>query len=145
MKWKALTPLLLFCACLFLNPRSVPGQNTTGTITGRLTDPTGAVIAGAKVTVRNLGTGEARTLTTGASGDFTATLLLPGRYSLTAEHAGFKTAIHNDITLEVDQTVRADLGLDVGSATQKVEVAASALTLATDPPAVAKTIHSKPR
>jgi uncharacterized surface anchored protein len=66
------------------------------------------VIAGAKVTVRNLGTGEVRTLTTDASGDFTATLLLPGHYSVTAEHTGFKTSIQNDITLEVDQTVRAE-------------------------------------
>ena len=136
MKLRIIVSLLTICAVLFLDTPSAPGQNTTGTITGRLTDPTGAVISGAKITVRNLGTGEARTLTTGASGDFTATLLLPGHYSVTAEHAGFKTAIQNDITLEVDQTVRADLGLDVGSATQKVEVAASALTLDTDTPAV---------
>jgi hypothetical protein len=143
MKLKILVPLLLICACLLLNARSAPGQNTTGRITGRLTDPTGAVIAGAKVTVRNLGTGEVRTLTTDSSGDFTATLLLPGRYSVTAEHAGFKTSIQNDITLEVDQRVRAALHLDVGSATQKVEVAANALTLDTDTPAVAQTINEK--
>src|SRR3984885_246453 len=101
MKLKILAPLLLICACLLLNVRAVHGQNTTGSITGRLTDPTGAVIAGAKVTVRNLGTGEVRTLTTDASGDFTATLLLPGHYSVTAEHEGFKTAIQKNITLEV--------------------------------------------
>jgi Carboxypeptidase regulatory-like domain len=129
VKSRIFIALLLLCACLTV--RSVLGQNTTGSITGRLTDPTGAVIAGAKVTVRNLGTGEVRTLTTDASGDFTATLLLPGHYSVTAEHTGFKTSIQNDITLEVDQTVRADLHLDVGSATQKVEVAANALTLDT--------------
>jgi hypothetical protein len=143
MNSRILISLLLLCACLFLNARSVLGQNTTGSITGRLTDPTGAVIAGAKVTVRNLGTGEVRTLTTDASGDFTATLLLPGHYSVTAEHTGFKTSIQNDITLEVDQTVRADLHLDVGSATQKVEVAANALTLDTDTPAVAQTVNEK--
>src|ERR1700761_3331971 len=123
MKLKAL--LFLLCASLFLNAHSAHGQNTTGSITGRLTDPTGAVIAGAKVTVRNLGTAEVRTLTTDASGDFTATLLLPGHYSVSAEHTGFKTSVQNDITLEVDQTVRADLHLDVGSAAQKVEVTAA--------------------
>jgi len=143
MKSKILIPLLLICAFSLLNAGSMLGQNTTGSITGRLTDPTGAVIAGAKVTVRNLGTGEVRTLNTDASGDFTATLLLPGHYNVTAEHTGFKTAIQNDITLEVDQTVRADLHLDVGSATQKVEVAANALTLDTDTPAVAQTINEK--
>ena len=88
MKSRILILLILLCVCLFLNARSVFGQNTTGSITGRLTDPTGAVIAGAKITVRNLGTGEIRTLTTDASGDFTATLLLPGHYSVTAEHTG---------------------------------------------------------
>jgi hypothetical protein len=67
----------------------------------------------------------------------------PGHYSVTAEHTGFKTSIQNDITLEVDQTVRADLHLDVGSATQKVEVAANALTLDTDTPAVAQAINEK--
>jgi hypothetical protein len=143
MKSKIFIRLLLICTFSLLNAGSMLGQNTTGSITGRLTDPTGAVIAGAKVTVRNLGTGEVRTLNTDASGDFTATLLLPGHYNVTAEHTGFKTAIQNDITLEVDQTVRADLHLDVGSATQKVEVAANALTLDTDTPAVAQTINEK--
>jgi hypothetical protein len=121
MKPRTLFALLTICV-VFLGVPSSSAQNTTGAITGRLTDSTGAVISGAKVTVKNLGTGEVRTLTTGASGDFTATLLLPGRYSVTAEHSGFKTAIRNDITLEVDQTVRADLALDVGSEAQKVEV-----------------------
>src|ERR1700761_2908252 len=144
MKPRILFALLMICVMVF--PLGVPllsAQNTTGTITGRLTDTTGAVIAGAKVTVKNLGTSEVRTLTTGASGDFTATLLLPGRYSVTAEHSGFKTAIRNDITLEVDQTGRADLTLDVGSETQRVEVAGSALTLDTDSMAVAQTINEK--
>jgi Carboxypeptidase regulatory-like domain len=137
-------PLLLTTYALFLfSAHPIRGQNTTGSITGRLTDTTGAVIAGAKVSVKNLGTGEVRTLITGGSGDFTATLLLPGHYSVTAEHTGFKTAIRTDITLEVDQTVRADLALDIGSETQRVEVAGSALTLDTDSPAVAQTINEK--
>ncbi len=134
---------LAICTCALIAPQAMRGQNTNGSITGRLTDPSGAVISGARVTIRNLGTGEGRTLTTDASGDFTATLLLPGHYSVTAEHQGFKTAVQNDITLEVDQTVRADLTLDVGSATQRVEVAANALTLDTDTAAVAQTIDQK--
>jgi Carboxypeptidase regulatory-like domain len=143
MKPRILFALPAICVVFLLGMPSLSAQNTTGAITGRLTDSTGAVIAGAKVTVKNLGTGEVRTLTTGGSGDFTATLLLPGRYSVTAEHTGFKTAIRNDITLEVDQTVRADLALDVGSETQRVEVAGSALTLDTDSMAVAQTINEK--
>ncbi len=56
-------------------------QNTTGSITGRLTDTSGAVVSGAKVTIVNTGTGEKRALMTDASGNYTATLLLPGSYS----------------------------------------------------------------
>src|ERR1700734_4058975 len=143
MKLRARFSLLVVCAFSPMLAHPMLAQNTTGSITGRLTDPIGAVIAGAKVTVRNLGTREVRTLTTDASGDFTATLLLPGHYSVLAEHEGFKAAEQNDITLEVDQTVRADLRLDVGSTTEKVEVAASALTLDTDTAAVAQTINEK--
>jgi Carboxypeptidase regulatory-like domain len=143
MKLRARFSLLVVCAFSLMLAHPMLAQNTTGSITGRLTDPIGAVIAGAKVTVRNLGTREVRTLTTDASGDFTATLLLPGHYSVLAEHEGFKAAEQNDITLEVDQTVRADLRLDVGSTTEKVEVAASALTLDTDTAAVAQTINEK--
>jgi hypothetical protein len=101
--------LSLFVAgVLFLTFRT-DAQNTTGTITGRLMDTTGAVVTGAKVTVQNLGTGEKRVLTSGDSGDFTATLLLPGRYSVTAQRSGFKTAVQSGINLDVDQTVRADV------------------------------------
>src|SRR5579863_6899467 len=78
-------------------------QNTTGTITGRLTDPTGAVVPAAQVTVENTGTTEKRVLTTGQSGDYTATLLLPGMYRVTAQKDGFETEVRNDITLVWEQ------------------------------------------
>ncbi|HTF61452.1 MAG TPA: carboxypeptidase-like regulatory domain-containing protein [Edaphobacter sp.] len=107
-------------------------QNTSGTITGRVTDTTGATISGARVSIINIGSGDKRDITTDASGNFTATLLLPGSYNVTAEKEGFKTQVRTGITLQVDQTVRVDSSLEVGSTSERVEVTANALTLDTD-------------
>lgn len=118
-------------------------QNTTGTIVGRLTDMSGAVVGGAQVTVLNTGTAAKRLLMTDAAGDFTATLLLPGSYTVTSEHAGFKTEARTGITLQVDQTVRVDMSLAVGSTNERVEVSANALTLDTDSASIGQVIDRK--
>ena len=83
----------LLTSCLV--SKKMDAQNTTGTITGLLTDSTGAVVSGAKVTIENTGTAEKRMLTTDRSGDYTATLLLPGSYRVTSEKEGFKTDVRN--------------------------------------------------
>jgi hypothetical protein len=131
--WNVLFALILLGIPTF-------GQNTTGTIVGRITDPTGAVVGGVKVTVQNIGTSTRREILTDASGDYTATLLLPGEYSVSAEHSGFKTELRNGITLQVDQTVRLDMALSVGSTDEKVEVNATALALDTDSASVGQVI-----
>jgi Carboxypeptidase regulatory-like domain len=121
----------------------IEAQNTTGTITGRLTDTTGAIVSGAKITVLNTGTAGSRVLTTDSSGDYTATLLLPGSYSVTSEMQGFKTEVRNGITLQVDQTVRVDMALTIGSTSERVEVNANALTLDTDSSSIGQVIDQK--
>jgi Carboxypeptidase regulatory-like domain len=118
-------------------------QTTTGTITGRLTDPSGAVVAGATVTVVNPGTGASRALTTDSSGNYTATLLLPGQYSVTSAMTGFKTEVRTGIRLEIDQTVRVDIALSLGSTSDRVEVNATALTLDTDSASIGQVIDRK--
>jgi hypothetical protein len=118
-------------------------QNTSGNITGRITDTSGAVVPGAHIAVTNLGTGEVRSLTTDDSGNFTATLLLPGRYSVTVEHTGFKKTVQTGINLEINQTVRSDLALSLGEVQEQVEITAGALTLDTDSAAVSQIIDSK--
>jgi hypothetical protein len=138
---RALMVFALLTICLV--SKRVDAQNTTGTITGRLTDATGAVVAGAKVTVENMGTSETRTLTTDQSGDYTATLLLPGSYRVTSERAGFKIEVRNAITLQLDQTVRVDITMSVGSTTERVEVNATALTLDTDSASIGQVIDRK--
>ena len=136
--------ILLGCVglCMAMGYRA-SAQNTTGSITGRLTDQSGAVVGGASITVTNTGTGANRTLSTDSSGDFTATLLLPGTYTVGASMTGFKTEIRNGITLQVDQVVRVDMRLELGQASDKVEVNANALSLDTDSASIGQVIDRK--
>jgi hypothetical protein len=135
--------ILLFSALCFTVAPRASGQNTTGSITGRLTDPSGAVLPGATVTITNTGTGANRVLTSDNSGDFTATLLLPGTYSVSSALTGFKTEVRTGITLQVDQVVRVDMGLQVGQTSETVSVSANALTLDTDSASIGQVIDRK--
>src|SRR5213083_482388 len=111
---------------------STLAQNVTGSIVGHVTDQSGAVIPNVKVEVKNLGTGQVRAMATNDAGDYTATLLQPGTYEVTASASGFKTGVQTNITLEVEHAVRADFTLMVGSVTELVEVTGRAVTLDTD-------------
>ncbi|HEV3484439.1 MAG TPA: carboxypeptidase-like regulatory domain-containing protein, partial [Vicinamibacterales bacterium] len=106
-------------------------QSVSGTILGTVTDTTGAVIADAKVTVTNEGTGLTRTVTTDRHGEFVVPSIPTGRYTVIAEVAGFKTLAMSNIELGVDQRARIDLKLEVGAMTEAVTVEASAPLLQT--------------
>jgi hypothetical protein len=106
--------------------------DVTGKIIGTVTDPTGAVVPGAKVTLRNPNTGLVRTLQTDASGSYEFLLVPIGEdYVVEAEAAGFQKGVEQGITLTVNQVFRADLRLILGSATQKVEVSAAIMQVET--------------
>lgn len=83
MKTCGLLSLLAICISLFTQVLSA--QNTSGTITGRITDSTGATISGARVTILNTNSSDKREITTDASGDYTAPFLLRGSYNLISE------------------------------------------------------------
>ena len=84
--------LLIVIACLILCFAGISSaQVMTADITGTVSDSTGAVVAGAKVTVKSLETNITQTIQAGASGDYTFTLLPAGSYSITVEALGFKT------------------------------------------------------
>jgi len=133
----------LLAATILLFPGALFAQNTSGTITGRITDSTSATISGAHVTVLNTGSGDKRAITTDATGNYTATFLLPGSYSVTSEKEGFKTEVSTGITLQVNQTVRVDAALQVGSTNERVEVTANALTLDTDSSTIGTVVDQK--
>jgi hypothetical protein len=100
------------------------GQTTFGSIAGSVSDPTGAIIPGAEITLTNLGTAEKRVEPSNADGLYQFVNLVPGRYRIDVEKEGFKHVIREPIVVEVQNVVRIDITLDLGSLTQRVEVAA---------------------
>jgi hypothetical protein len=109
----------------FLFAVSLSGQDATGRITGTVLDPSGAVIIGAKITVTNAGTGAVRQTTSDKEGNYQVLDLPIGTYRLSAEKSGFAKLITGDQKLLIGQTLRADLPMSVGSATETVSVVAS--------------------
>src|SRR5215472_1116945 len=97
-------------------------QLNLGSISGTITDSSGAVIAGATVTVTDVQRGVSRTLTTDSAGQYSAPSLTPGSYSVRAEFRGFQTLDRNGIDVGVGRAVRLDLSLLPGSETQTVTV-----------------------
>src|SRR5260370_478125 len=101
----------------------------TAQLTGTVTDSSGSVVPNAKVKATNLETGVARDSVTNDAGNYLVTALLPGRYRVTAEAAGFKQVKHDLVTLAVDQVGRIDFAMEVGETKESVTVEASAVLL----------------
>ncbi len=101
-------------------------QISTGTIVGVVEDTSGAVIPGAAVTLKQTGTGETRQTVTTGSGEFNVPFLQVGPYAVTVGANGFKTKTLTGISLRVDQTANLRITLDVGAATERVEVTGAA-------------------
>src|SRR5437763_14645878 len=111
---------------------SLFGQTVTGTITGTVIDATGAAAPNVSITATQLATNlKTRTQTTDA-GVYTLNFLPVGEDNITAEATGFKTATLGPFRLDVKQTVRQDIRLEVGQISEKVEVIATAAILQTE-------------
>ena len=140
-------PTLLFVACLLatmlLTVPALNGQASTGTITGTVQDPTGAIVPGVTVTVTNPQTGLRRDTTTSASGDYTFVFLQPATYVVEAESPGMQRATITGIVLQVDQVARVDIEMTVGEVTETVEVIADVVALQTDNATLGHVIASK--
>ena len=119
------------------------GQTSNqGAIVGTITDPTGAVIPGARVVVRNVDTGVARTFTSTSAGDYRAEFLLPGKYEVRAELEGFKKTTVTGLVLTVGQLLRVDLKLELGTIAQEVTVTSTAAAINTDNATVGNVISN---
>lgn len=131
-----------FGALFLLSCWALVAQTITGTITGTVTDPSGAVIPNVTVTATNSATNITNTATTNESGVYNLLFLPVGNYNLSAESTGFKKSTAGPITLEVNQTARLDLQMQVGAATETVEVQALAPVLQTESASTGDTITS---
>src|SRR5580704_3578236 len=119
-------------ALMFLFASSAFSQTVTGTITGTVVDATGAAAPNVSITATHVATNlRHRTLTTD-SGVYTLNFLPVGDYNISAEAAGFKTATLGPFRLDVNQTVREDIRLEVGQISEHVEVSATAAILQTE-------------
>ncbi len=117
---------------LLLSVVPLVAQNERGSILGHVEDSSGAVVVGARVTVRNVNTDVKSTFTTTSSGDYVFLHLIPGTYEVTVENQGFQSAVAQGLILQVDQTLRQDFSLQVGAVQQQVTVAADAQMLQSD-------------
>ncbi len=129
--------LILLAAALLV------AQTSFGTITGVLKDPSGATVPGATITVTNDNTGLSRKVNTGANGNYFVPSLLPGPYTITAELEGFKKAVSAANKLNVNQTCRVDMTLEIGELSQTVEVQAGAPLLQSETSTVATVVENK--
>lgn len=134
------TLVLLFCMIALMVSYSW-AQIYSGSVTGVVTDPSGAVVPGAKVVVTDVGKQVSQTLTTDSTGRYLIRSLPPSTYKLTVEMQGFNTYVQDSIVLEVNQNLAVDVVLKLGAETQTVEVQASATTLATQDAATGQELN----
>jgi hypothetical protein len=131
---------LVLVALLFCGVSAAMAQLTTADIVGTVTDPTGAVIPNAKVTVVNLDTHEQRSAVSNSSGEYQITLLPVGHYSVTVKVPNFKTSTTSDLAVEAGDRARNDVQLTTGTVDQTILVEASTPLLQGDNSTVSSTI-----
>jgi outer membrane receptor protein involved in Fe transport len=122
---RRLIQVLLACAVVVAVPMMTFAQ-ATGTITGIVTDESGAVMPGVTVEATNVGTNQTRTAVTGEDGFYSIPLIPPGQYSVKGTLQGFKTFVREGVTVTVESTARVDMKLTVGGLEETISVTADA-------------------
>lgn len=132
--------MVLYLGCLLTAGRVGRAQVVTADMVGTVTDAVGAVVTNARITVTNLGTNDVHTAKSSDSGEFTITLLPPGNYSVKVEASGFKTYTVPSLSLSGGDRARITAQLEVGQATETVQVTSQAPALQTDNSTIAETV-----
>ena len=127
-------------AILVMSAASSFGQTALATVTGTISDATGAVLANAPVTLRNLENGQLYAAASSETGNYSVPQLPIGDYDLTVAVAGFKTYTHTKFHLAAGQTMREDITMEVGQTTEAVTVTAESSLLRTETTEVAQNI-----
>jgi hypothetical protein len=134
-----MTPLVFLLCC-----RSTTAQTATGRIIGTVSDAQGAAIAGAQVTITNTGTDVRSGAVTNADGFYQILELSIGTYTVTAEHEGFSKVVTAPEPLDINQSLRIDVHMKVGSVVETVRVDAQAAQVETVNPTIGGTVSGAP-
>lgn len=137
--------MYVFIACVVLSffTTSLFAQSDNGSISGYVRDPSGAIVPGAHVVIKNEGTNEEHPVTTDTGGHYSVTNLQPGMYSMTAEAGGFKKFSSTQNKLNANSALLLNADLAVGQATETIEVSATASQLQTESGSVQKNVTSQ--
>ena len=120
IRWAVGTVLVLVLGVSLFTP--VHAQVAGGTLLGTVTDGSGAVVAGAQITIQDIATGILRTAPTNGSGSYSAPNLLPGTYSITVSAAGFATEVQSGIEITVGSQILINVKLKPGTTQERIEV-----------------------
>src|SRR6266446_5787956 len=132
-KQLSIAAMLTISICLVtLTAQPVWGQAVYGSIIGTVTDPQGAAVANAKVTVTNQRKGTSDTTTSNADGNYSVTHLIPDVYTVRVESQGFKTSQQKDVIVAADAAANVPIQFQVGGTSETVEVTGEAPQLKTD-------------
>src|SRR5260370_24228565 len=118
-------------------------QSERGSIRGTVEDPSGAVVAGARVTARNVATGVETNTTTTDAGNYNIPQLPPGTYTVSVEQTSFKKLVQEDVMVQVSGVTSLDLRMEVCHVSEPVTVTTSAAILQTDTSEVATDVNPK--
>ncbi|MEO6213060.1 MAG: TonB-dependent receptor [Vicinamibacterales bacterium] len=142
MRRYVMVALLIGAVIGWLTPGTVSAQ-ATGTITGVVTDESGAVMPGVTIEVTNTATNQNRTAVTGEDGFYTVPRLQPGPYTVKGTLQGFKTALREGVRVEVESTARVDVKMSVGQLEESVRVSGEASLVETASASMGTVIDQK--
>ncbi len=124
--------LAFFSVLNCATPAALAQSASTGAVSGTVTDPGNAVVAGARITATNHATGEKRTVDSGPAGSYLLSFLPPGTYSVEVSAKGFKQENYRDVSVVVTETIKLNVRLEVGAAQEVVTVESRGLQLQTE-------------
>src|SRR5690242_19187714 len=133
-------PALAACLLLVFSSSGLRAQSTNASLTGRITDPSKATIAEAKVVAINASTNVRYETTTNAAGEFYLANLSPGPYRIEIEKPGFKRLLKPDVALHVQDALAIDFEMRIGEVTESITAEAGAPLLSTDSAAVSTVV-----
>jgi len=140
-KWNVAVVFLAISLCLYTLPLS--GQQESASITGQVTDRSGAVIPGARVTIRNQASGASFVSVTDSDGFYRAPQLRPAAYSISATADGFSTVVREGVEARVNDRLRVDLALQVGAVSESIVVTGAPPLLQTEDATIGQVVDNQ--